>query len=86
MDGHKDSYMYAPPGPGLLKNRPPTSLLSSNIRGTARVRQMFRQITSQTMLLNQNEQSIENNEDALKRVEDGLEEDSQSSFSRNGRF
>ena len=30
MDDNKDSYMYAPPGPGLLSNNKPSSLLSSN--------------------------------------------------------
>ena len=59
MDDHKDSYMYAPPGPGLLqegvdgglRQQRGTSLLSSNsagLRGNSMVNKMLNEASGQT--------------------------------------
>lgn len=87
MDDNKDSYMYAPPGPGLLSNNKPSSLLSSNshallLRGGSNT---AKDVLDQTLNQDKDDSmNLEEQQQALSRVEDNLNSES-NSYRRNGR-
>ena len=87
MDDNKDSYMYAPLGPGLLSNNKPSSLLSSNshallLRGGSNT---AKDVLDQTLNQDKDDSmNLEEQQQALSRVEDNLNSES-NSYRRNGR-
>ena len=87
MDDNKDSYMYAPPGPGLLSDNKPSSLLSSNSHnlllrgGSNTAKDVLDQASNQDK---DDSMNLQEQQDALSKVEDNLNSES-NSYSRNGR-
>ena len=94
MDEDKDSYEYAPPGPGLLAQKKSSASASLLVSNSHRLRgDTLLQSSSSTSELDKvldddqtNDDNLEQNHEALRHVEQTLDdEDSDQSYARNGR-